>query len=149
MQKYSEFINFPIYLQTIKEVDVPVEEEEEKAEEKAEEGEEEDEEEGKQKHWATSKSEGGWGTMKPMGHGWAGSQIVELVSLVVLTRQLLQQGRHSSLEELLPTSSRPVLNCEERERGALGGTGVSRVHRTRRQGVFLVLQPTSRWCQRQ
>ncbi|GLI59667.1 hypothetical protein VaNZ11_001606 [Volvox africanus] len=47
VQRYSEFINFPIYLQTEKEVEVPVEEEAEEAkedkEEEAEEAEEEDE----------------------------------------------------------------------------------------------------------
>lgn len=40
VQRYSEFINFPIMLQTEKEVEVPVEEE---AEEEANEEEEEDE----------------------------------------------------------------------------------------------------------
>ncbi|KAG2483309.1 hypothetical protein HYH03_017812 [Edaphochlamys debaryana] len=46
VHRYSEFINFPIYLQTEKEVDVPVEEEEAKEEAKEEEGEEEEDEEG-------------------------------------------------------------------------------------------------------
>lgn len=49
--KYSEFINYPIYLYTSKEVDVPVEEEEEEekeTEEKKEEGAEDvEDEEGK------------------------------------------------------------------------------------------------------
>ncbi|GFR49495.1 hypothetical protein Agub_g11413 [Astrephomene gubernaculifera] len=51
VQRYSEFINFPIYIQTEKEVEVPVEEEaakegEQKEEEKAAEEEEEEDEEG-------------------------------------------------------------------------------------------------------
>eukprot|EP00877_Chromochloris_zofingiensis_P005364 jgi/Chrzof1/14829/Cz09g17250.t1 len=49
VEKYSEFINFPIYLLTDKEVEVPVEEEEADAkedEDKAAEGDVEDEEEG-------------------------------------------------------------------------------------------------------
>jgi heat shock protein 90kDa beta len=36
VQKYSEFINFPIYLYTSKEVDVPVEEEPEEEDDKDE-----------------------------------------------------------------------------------------------------------------
>jgi heat shock protein beta len=43
VQRYSEFINFPIYLETEKEVEVPVEEAEEaKEEDKEEEADEED-----------------------------------------------------------------------------------------------------------
>lgn len=51
IQRYSEFINFPIYMWTTKEVDVPIEEEEDKAEEtdEATEEEEEDDVEGEGK----------------------------------------------------------------------------------------------------
>ncbi|KXZ42735.1 hypothetical protein GPECTOR_121g435 [Gonium pectorale] len=73
VQRYSEFINFPIYLQTEKEVDVPVEAEEAKEEEKEEEAaeeEEEDEEEGAEDAEEETKEEEPKATRKEKRKEW-------------------------------------------------------------------------------